>query len=351
MSDASTRFIHSSLKLVTLDQNNHVKYVDASLCKVGTRCITTTGALLTVSSNTSVLHSFITIVPKKGTPFQVSTHSDIAMHSCGYRQLRCGETFTLDAQSHDLTVHHILHRLKLYHSPIPLPQNDLPISPYIYGYWICKAKGSSIRFLDTHIIDEFKTYCNEMNFSFTLQRDTPCETTSSNHQEEDDGFKSIGNKRKQPAYRQQIWYYGIDGKFLELIKHHKLINNFEHMACHIDDMYMNGSIEQRIECLSGILDACGHIQHHGATYDITSRVEPFVYQIKQLALSVGLMSSIHYTDIVNAGRYTKKRITTTDGSFSKVPRLYISGDIDMLNAETHQNKCHQRKVTMLQVSK
>jgi len=331
-------------------EDDKIKYVAASDLQVGSKCLTVSGKTLTVTSNVSVLHSFVTVSPKKGASFSLSSYSDLALHSCGYRDLRYGERFTLDAESHDLMVDHILHRIKLYHCPIFLPQADLPIPPYIYGYWICKAKGSSIRFLDKSVIEAFKEYAAASGLSFQCTRDTLQDGDDAkalmvqDHNSEKEGFKPV-RKRKHAEYRQQIWYYAMDQAFLDVIRKHGLASNSEltHQVCNIHEMYMNGSREQRIEMLSGILDACGHIQQHGATYDIMSRYELFIHQVRRLALSVGLIASIHYTDIINVGRYTRRRVMSGEGTLSKVPRLYISGDIDILSCRNPNKKVSSRK--------
>lgn len=154
---------------------------------------------------------------------------------------------------------------------LDLPENDLPIDPYVFGAWLGDGSSRSAQ-ITTHPDD-----------SQILER-----------------FRDAGyNVRKLSGkYR---WSFADEGRFVESIRALGVFGNK-----HIPDSYLRGSIEQRRELLRGILDTDGHCDKRGVvTVDLASR--QLSDGVVELARSLGCKVTVRERPMTLDGRVVGTR--------------------------------------------
>ena len=139
--------------------------------------------------------------------------------------------------------------------PVNYNEKDLSIDPYVLGYWL--GDGNT----NTTILTIGDEDCSE-----TLSR-----------------LSSKGYTVKQ--YKQK-YAYKLENVF-EVFKEEGLINNK-----HIPVKYLQGSVEQRLELLRGLLDSDGSYNDRDDTIEFSTSLESLSVEFKELLSSLGIKSSI-----------------------------------------------------------
>jgi phage terminase large subunit-like protein len=150
--------------------------------------------------------------------------------------------------------------------PLYLPEVDLPIHPYLLGYWL--GDGSSAGAVltigeedQTAVIDIMKDIGVELyptNWSKLQFRLDPYI-----------GYKGMKNNVKRGGYINKLIELGV-------------INNK-----HIPDIYMRASIEQRQALLQGLMDSDGFITKEGQA-QFTNTNKTLIDQVNELVCSLGM---------------------------------------------------------------
>lgn len=154
-----------------------------------------------------------------------------------------------------------------------LPNQDLPIDPYIFGTWLGDgdSNGTILTSADKEIVNSWKRYAKEIDCDF--------------------------NKLKS-KYR-----YSLKGKevhnnvLLHNLKKLNVLNNK-----HIPDIYMKGSRQQRLELLAGLIDTDGYLNSRKTQFEITLKTNSFAEQIRDLAWSLGFRTTFHQRIVKGFGR-------------------------------------------------
>ena len=154
-----------------------------------------------------------------------------------------------------------------------LPNQDLPIDPYIFGTWLGDgdSNGTILTSADKEIVNFWKRYAKEIDCDF--------------------------NKLKS-KYR-----YSLKGKevhnnvLLHNLKKLNVLNNK-----HIPDIYMKGSRQQRLELLAGLIDTDGYLNSRKTQFEITLKTNSFAEQIRDLAWSLGFRTTFHQRIVKGFGR-------------------------------------------------
>ena len=178
--------------------------------------------------------------------------------------------------------------LKGYKVPIEFPEKELPIDPYMIGYWLGDgtARDSCITSQDSTVLYYFSK--NLSKYNLTLN------------------------------YRSK-YTYGISGSgkvngnlFLTTLKELNIINNK-----HIPFIYKCNSRENRLKLLAGLLDSDGHLNKEANGFEFTQKNEKLMDDVIYLARSLGF--ACYKTDKKTSCTYKGEK---NDGNSF---RIYISG--------------------------
>jgi hypothetical protein len=145
--------------------------------------------------------------------------------------------------------------------PLTLPHQDLPIPPFVMGFWFFSKKSRSLY------------TASAKNFDFVKEK------------LRDYGYKTVHRCLHRTGKREFYITPSIDSHLAPNIPK-QIPNN-----------YLLASAEQRIELLSGVIMA-KHSQYNEATdtFRVTSRHLPTVTQIQGLAESLGCKTKIHHNE-------------------------------------------------------
>ena len=146
--------------------------------------------------------------------------------------------------------------LKGYKVPVDFPENDLPIDPYMIGYWLGDgtSRGASFTSQDSTVLFYFANNLPKINLSLNY-----CSGYS---------YNITGNGK---------YYNNI---FLNTLKTLDLINNK-----HIPFIYKCNSRENRLKLLAGLIDSDGCLSHGG--FEFTQKNEKLMDDVIYLARSLG----------------------------------------------------------------
>jgi hypothetical protein len=186
--------------------------------------------------------------------------------------------------------------LQGYQVPINFSEKELPIDPYMIGYWL--GDGNKNEAVITSQDSAVLSY-----FAKNLPQ-----------------YKCYLHYRKSNAY-----YYGINGEkvkglknnvnyFLDTLRKYNMINNK-----HIPHIYKCNSRENRLKLLAGFIDADGHLGK-GNEFEITqcAKHEKLLDDIIYLARSLGFSCNKH-----------EKKTTWTHNGVKKTGiayRIHINGE-------------------------
>jgi len=177
--------------------------------------------------------------------------------------------------------------LKGYKVPIDFPETELPMDPYLIGYWLGDGttRESSITGQDSTVLYYFSKKLSEYNLSLN--------------------------------YRSG-YTYGISGNgkqhnntFLNTLKNLNMINNK-----HIPLLYKCNSRENRLKLLAGLLDSDGTLSR--GSFEFTQKSELLMDDVIYLARSLGFSC---YKSIKKT-TWTHKEVKHTGKAF----RIHISGN-------------------------
>ena len=146
--------------------------------------------------------------------------------------------------------------LKGYKVPIEFPEKELPMDPYMIGYWL--GDGSSrdavISCQDSTVLHYFANNLAKYDISLHYRS------------QYDYGISGNGNYR--------------NNKFLNVLKDENMINNK-----HIPMLYKCNSSENRLKLLAGLLDSDGCLTGNG--FEFTQKNETLMDDVIYLARSLG----------------------------------------------------------------
>lgn len=154
-------------------------------------------------------------------------------------------------------------------SPFTGIESQLPIDPYILGYWLGDGTTSdgtiTIGANEYDDLNEFTEYCNRNNIEFTYK-----EYNNSSH----------------------IYSVRIKG-LRKSLRENGILNNK-----HIPLEYLRCSFDQREKLIQGIMDSDGHISKNGR-FEITLKSRKLIDDIHELLSSMGTSISIPKTKQVS----------------------------------------------------
>jgi hypothetical protein len=178
-----------------------------------------------------------------------------------------------------------------YQVPIDFPEKEVPIDPYMIGYWLGDgtSSNSDITTQDSTVLYYFAKNLPSYNLFLDM----------------------FDNKRY--GYKISSGYGQKNNIFLQTLKDLDLINNK-----HIPLVYKCNSRENRLKLLAGFIDADGHLGKRN-DFEITQckKHEKLMDDIIYLARSLGF----------SATKYIKKTTWTHNGEkkYGEALRIHING--------------------------
>jgi hypothetical protein len=147
--------------------------------------------------------------------------------------------------------------LKGYKVPIDFPEKELPMDPYMIGYWLGDghSAGAVITSQDSAVLYYFNKTLPTYELTLTYY--------DSYH------YGITGNHKKD------------NNKFLNVLKDENMIQNK-----HIPMLYKCNSRENRLKLLAGLLDSDGHLSENGG-FEFTQKNETLMDDVIYLARSLG----------------------------------------------------------------
>lgn len=317
--DAIRSFIIEKILIVTgspgtgkcLGKNTPVLMYDGSIKKVQDIIVgdilmgddSTPRNVLSINSGIDNLYQ---ICPKKGDPYIVNSEHILSLKESpdrlGYfkkgriRDICLKDYFKL-SKTHK-------HHLKGYRVPIEFEDKDVPIDPYIIGFWLGNGDKNSTRISTSfkEVIDYINNLIKDIGLSIkkvpgdNVDYDISCDRTS-------DFYKKLSNKKKPNI-------------FLETLKNLNLISNK-----HIPSLYKINSREKRLKLLAGLIDSDGCADKgKGIDFLFTNKklAKDILYLVKSLGYSAYLKECIKTYKCERKGKkYSGK---------AKSYRFYMSGN-------------------------
>jgi hypothetical protein len=175
--------------------------------------------------------------------------------------------------------------LKGYKVPIDFQEKEVPIDPYMLGYWLGDgtSRGSSICTQDSTVLYYFNKNLKKYNLNLNYL---------SNY-----SYGISGNGEKD------------NNIFLNTLKKLDIQNNK-----HIPFIYKCNSRENRLKLLAGLLDSNGNLDKSGSAFEITEVNETLIDDIIYLSRSLGFACSKN-TSFVYKG----------EQKYGTAFKIYISG--------------------------
>jgi hypothetical protein len=148
--------------------------------------------------------------------------------------------------------------LKGYKVPVQFPEKELPIDPYLIGYWLGDGSsyGAQITSQDSRVLQYFSKKLPEYGLGMRFK---------SNYD-----YNIIGNGRPN------------NNIFLNTLKNLDLIKNK-----HIPMIYKCNSRENRLKLLAGLIDSDGHLNKKGSGFEFCQKNEKLMDDVIYLANSLG----------------------------------------------------------------
>lgn len=333
------RYLDPALSFLIVSKDTSVKICSASELEEGDIFYTgDEGAFCQIThvSNTSKHNSYC-IKPNKETSFYTPVDCYLQVRTCGYKRQLYKREMKVDIESFELKKEHFRHRFKFYHLPLRLPAKQYCISPYLMGYWCCKRSGSMLKIYREEVATRMRKECESCGIQLVKVDPIPNTPRKKSHEPapDTDGFKEVlQKKRKKPQRGLPLGFHSVSYKMSEhffKLLHSMQIKCKNHPTQALPQWYLDGSVEQRRELLSGVLDAVGHMNDHSCTFDLSLRDDELLDSIAYCARSIGFAVTKKATGKVNGGKVTKKSVLTQDGSIVKVNRMWISGFISTLS--------------------
>lgn len=166
---------------------------------------------------------------------------------------------------------------------LELPNQDLPIDPYILGLWLGDGYSSSGRIISHK--NDFDEYKNETNFKIKSQRiENNCIVAT------------------------------IEDLHTNLNKLNLLKNK------HIPQIYLRSSKEQRLQLLRGLMDTDGSIKNNTRSYEFYQKDSVLVDNFIELISSLGIKCRKRIK-IINNRKYITISFTTSEQVFNLTRNL------------------------------
>jgi DNA-binding transcriptional regulator WhiA len=170
-----------------------------------------------------------------------------------------------------------------------LPKKELLIPPYSLGVWLGDGSKSAFRIMDASTLGIVDRVAKEINAKLSPPNDK-------NHE----------------------YFNFVTSEKGEMLNKLKSLNVYENK--HIPTSYKYSSIEDRLELLAGLIDTDGSYSTRDKTFCFYQKDEKLANDVKKIARSVGLYSSIRSQLI--SGYYS------SNGSI--IFQVLISGDINKI---------------------
>jgi hypothetical protein len=194
---------------------------------------------------------------------------------------------------------HAKSKYYLYHVGVDFPDREVPIDPYMIGYWLGDGTScrSEITTNDPEIVEYYVDRLPEIDCKIKREKDK-----SGMHYY----ISGINNVKAQGQKGRN--------KFLTSLKNLNLINNK-----HIPDIYKINSRENRLDLLAGLIDSDGHRDVKGNCFEISQVNEKLSDDIEYLCLSLGFMVT---------RKESRKGCPGKDGKmvYGIYQRMYIFGE-------------------------
>jgi hypothetical protein len=295
-----SHFFDGDVKLLVVNEEN-LKYIAVKELEVGQK-------LKTVSSSTTLLEikeeekECYLIKPCKAENFLLPKDCSLALRSSGYKRKAYGTEYDMTIDSEDLSSKWGQKRFKLFRKPLLWNEKSYDITPYFLGYWITKSTSPTLlRVHKKEVLERLKNEANKCSINFELIQIMPIIL---------EGFVDPLSRQKKNLKHPSIM---IKGAWEDYVKDQEWHHSF-----YIPQQYLIGSIEQRNQLLSGILDGVGYLGIDSGIYDVSLVNEVFLEQIELLAKSLGF-----YVTYKNEKRKTKEAVKIKK-------RIYISGELQTL---------------------
>lgn len=242
------------------------------------------------------------VTPTKGDPYEVNESHILSLRGNGDRSYGGNKI-------HDVSVKEYLqfssrkrHHLKGYRVPVDFEHKEVPLDPYLIGFWLGNGGQDStaistpfpevIEFIKL-VVKPFKLFVIKHkgdNVDYNISRDI-----------HDGSYNSL----KKPNH------------FLNVLRDLQIINDK-----HIPDLYKCNSRENRLRLLAGLIDSDGCSDQKGAGFDVCFKSKKLAEQTIYVARSLGFAAYL---------KKTKKRWTSPNqkNKYSGEGiyyRFFISGD-------------------------
>ncbi len=246
------------------------------------------------------------VTPTKGDSYVVNSE-----HILSLKESPCDTGHFIKGRVRDISIKEYLnlsnwakHHLKGYRVPVEFKDQDVPIDPYILGFWLGNGAKDSTRIstIFPEVLDYISTLIKPLGLSIKKVKGDNV----------DYGISSD---------RDSEYYDGLTDKrhpniILDSLRALNLINNK-----HIPDIYKYNSREKRLRLLAGIIDSDGYSDKRmGVDVLLTNKV--LAYDVQYVVRSLGFSAYLK--------ECTKKYNTTKKGHFYsgevKAYRFNISGD-------------------------
>lgn len=191
--------------------------------------------------------------------------------------------------------------------PLVCPQAQLPIDPYLLGYWLGNghSAGAQITTMDVEVVHAFETAGYEMH---------PYRSSHSGR------ATTYGIVPMAPESRSGApgRTHQVRGSFCTALRALGLLR-----AKRVPGAYLRGSIQQRRALLQGLFDSDGYCAVDGASVEYVSVNIGLARDVHELCLSLGYKATFHVGPALLNGRYVsdKYRITFTPNSAEPVFRV------------------------------
>ena len=186
---------------------------------------------------------------------------------------------------------------------LELPEQDLPIDPYLLGLWLGDGYSSSGRIISHK--NDFSEYKNNTSFQIKSQRvENNCVVAT------------------------------IENLHTNLNKLNLLKNK------HIPQIYLRSSKEQRLQLLRGLMDTDGSIKKNTRSYEFYQKDSVLVDNFIELISSLGIKCRKRIK-IINDRKYITVSFTTSEQVFNLIRKIKNVGNdknIKKANSRIHIHK-------------
>jgi ATP-dependent exoDNAse (exonuclease V) alpha subunit len=261
------------------------------------------------------------VTPKKGSPFVMNSSHILSLKANSGRRLKRDEIIDIAYPDYLKLPSHKKHHLKLFRVPINFKEQEIPINPYLIGYWLGNGSkdGTNFDCPFQEVVNKISSIVSPLNLV----------VKKSEYSSEDPrrglncGYR-IRTKGKYPSGSNY---------FRNVLRSLNLLDNK-----HIPDIYMHNSSENRFLLLAGILDADGHKDLSNVFY-LCLENKQLLEQTVFLARSLGFSA---YINPVKKGGTSPKYGNKYIGEKTYY-RTCICGDIDKIPNVVIAKKVSPRK--------